>query len=187
MRVDLELRAATLEGNTLLGQAHVFGTRAFVGGQYEQFAATAFTEVLNRPDADVRAFYNHNTDLLLGRLGAGTLRLSVDGEALNYSIDLPQTTYAEDLKALIARGDLNGVSFGFLPGKFVLGRAADGALLRTHTSVKDLIEVSPVALPAFNGTSVQLRSADGTVESLGSQLVRARARALFSGEPGEEN
>lgn len=180
-RLDCELRSAELDGNTLKGVAHVTGQRAKVGGQYEEFSATAFDEVLNRSDTDVRAFYNHNTDMLLGRQSNGTLKLSMEEGGLAFSIDLPNTSYGNDIRELVKRGDLNQASFGFLPGKFDLGRAPDGLQVRRHTSVRELIDVSPVPLPAFSGTSVELRSRQDA-ESVGSQLVRARARVAFNRE-----
>jgi HK97 family phage prohead protease len=173
-----EIRSASLEGNTLSGTVHLFGVRALVNGGYEEFAPSAFTEILNREDIDVRSFWNHNTDLLLGRRGAGTLRLEAEDEALNFSVDLPETTYAEDLKVLVRRGDLTGMSFGYIPGKFQLG-SFNGKVLRRHTSVASLIEVSPVSLPAFDGTSVQLHGQTFELETLKSQIVRAKARAEF--------
>lgn len=174
-RIDIELRSARIEGNTLNGMAHMFGNRAMLAGkQYEQFAPGAFDKALNSPMTDVRAFYNHNQSMLLGRQSAGTLRLESTDEGLAFSVDLPDTTYANDLRELVKRGDVTGASFAFIPGEVRLSRAPDGLQVRTHTSVKELIDISPVPLPAFTGTSVQLRSL--TQESVGSQLVRARAR-----------
>jgi HK97 family phage prohead protease len=173
-RLSFEVRGATLEGNTLSGMAHVFGTRALVRGSYEAFARGAFDEALKA--SDVRAFFNHDTSMLLGRQSSGTLRIEATDEGLAFSIDLPDTSYGRDVRALVERGDLTEMSFGFVPGKARRSTAPDGLSVRTHTSVKSLVEVSPVALPAFPGTSVALRSEDQT-ETRASQLVRARARA----------
>lgn len=176
-RINIEVRGAKIEGNALSGFAHVFGNRAILAGKrYEQFAPTAFNRVLSDPNTDVRAFFNHDQAKLLGRQSSGTLRLSVEEEGLAFSVDLPDTTYANDLRELVKRGDLDGASFAFIPGEVALGRAADGLQLRTHTDVKELIDISPVTLPAFTGTSVQLRSRD--IESARAQAARARHRVL---------
>lgn len=166
---------ATVEGNTLSGVAHAFGQRAKVGSGYVEFAPTAFTKALRK--SDVRAFLNHNTDLLLGREKSGTVRLSAQQDGLHYAIDLPDTTYAADLKALIVRGDLTEMSFGILPGAVKLLRAEDGRQVQYHTEVAELFDISPTAMPAFGGTSIALHSSRNT-ESTRSQLTRARHRVL---------
>ena len=172
----------TIEGNTLKGVAHAFGELADVGGHYETFAEGAFDAALKY--SDPRAFLEHDRSKLLGRLSNGTLNLSVEKvggkSVLAYSIDLPDTSYARDLKALVERGDLRESSFGFIPGEFSWSKAPDGARVRTHTSARELVDVSPVAMPAFGGTSVQLHSRQFG-ESVRSQLVRARAR-VHTGE-----
>jgi HK97 family phage major capsid protein/HK97 family phage prohead protease len=147
---------AGLEGNTLSGMAHVYGQRTLVGGRYVEFAPGAFDAALAK--ADVRAFWNHDTTLLLGRQSAGTLRLASEGDGLRYAIDLPDTSYAADMKALVDRGDLSEMSFGIVPGTVKAGRAKDGRPVQLHTSVSDIFDISPVSLPAFAGTSVELHS-----------------------------
>lgn len=174
-RISVELRNAKIEGNRLTGLAHAFGKRALIGKRYEEMAPGAFDKALNSPTADVRAFFNHNPNMLLGRQGAGTVQVESTDEGLAFGIDLPDTSYANDLRELVKRGDVSEMSFAFIPGEVRLSRAPDGLQVRTHTSVKELIDISPVPLPAFTGTSLQLRS-NPDVESVGSQLVRARAR-----------
>lgn len=178
LRIAFETRGAKLEGNTLSGVAHVFGQRALVRGQYETFSAQAFDKTLKSPTTDVRAFVNHDPNMLLGRQSAGTLRLSREDDGLHFSVDLPETSYAHDLKTLITRGDIDGASFGFMPGKAEMSKAADGTPIRTHTEVSELVDVSPVALPAFEGTSLQLHSRGDEHESNSSRLARVRFRNL---------
>lgn len=176
-RIDVELRSASLEGNTLNGIAHAYGQRAFVNGRYETIAPGAFTNALK--SSDVVALFNHNPDALLGRQASGTLRIEDSDEGLMFSVDLPDTQAGRDVRVLVDRGDLNGASFGFLPGRVTFSKASDGMEIRQHVSVKDLIDVSPVSMPAFTGTSLALRSRSFDDETLGSQLVRARARILL--------
>lgn len=168
--------SASLSGNTLSGVAHTYGQRTFQGGKYVEFAAGSFDKALAK--ADVRAFHNHNSDLLLGRQSNGTVTLLSQSDGLHYSIDLPDTSYARDLKVLIDRGDLNEMSFGIIPGSTKTSRADDGKQVITHTSVSELFDISPVALPAFGGTSIQLHSLSLNDETPKSQAVKARQRAL---------
>ena len=65
---------------TIRGHAAVFERLSDnLGGFREQIKPGAFDGVLND---DVRALFNHNTDLVLGRTKSGTLRLSVDSTGL---------------------------------------------------------------------------------------------------------
>jgi len=176
-RLNVELRSASLEGNTLSGLAHAYGQKARINGRMETLKPGAFTEALKSSDAV--ALFNHDPNGILGRQSSGTLRLEDSDEGLRFSVDLPDTQVGRDVRTLVERGDIVGASFGFVPGKVTFSRdPATGLEVRTHVSVKELMDVSPVAMPAFAGTSLQLRSADGSTESLKSQLVRARARVL---------
>jgi HK97 family phage prohead protease len=171
-------------GKLLRGHAAVFDQVAELWPGYgEELASTAFDEVLKRDDLDTRALFNHDPSLLLGRSTAGTLRLGVDSTGLEFEVDLPNTTYANDLRELISRGDVTGASFGFMPGVTVLTRAEDGSELTTHTSIADLLDVSPVAFPAYSGTDVALRSKNpgAAPAKRPVRLARARARLLLIG------
>lgn len=182
-RYDVLCRSE-VRGDTLYGHAAVFNQRAQLGGEYEQLAPGAFDAVLKRSDTDATALINHDPAYLLGRQSAGTLRLRTDSEGLAFEVDLPDTSYANDLRTLVARGDMTGASFGFIPGDDgTWTRADDGAQIHTINTVTYLRDVSPVTFPAYAGAGVALRSlGDSIVRPTGrSQLVRARARALRRG------
>lgn len=176
-RLAVELRAE-VSGNTLTGHAAVFGQVAQIRGGYEAIAPQAFDEVLARDD-DVVALRDHNPTLILGRRANGSLRLSTDTEGLAFEVDLPDTSYAEDVKRLVAGGYLRGASFGFLPGKDELG-TLNSRQLRTHTSVSRLLDVSVVTLPAYAGTDVALRSIPLSTLDQRTQLLLARHRARYA-------
>lgn len=177
-RFHVELRSE-INGNKLSGYGAVFGQYADMGRYLERLQPTAFDKVLSDPASDVRSFWNHDSTMLLGRQSSGTLRLSTDSHGLAFELDLPNTSYANDVRELAARGDLTGMSFGFIPGEEQWGTVGNREL-RTHVSVAKLIEVSPVSLPAYPGTTVQLRSLTdipaASTETCRSQTVRARAR-----------
>ena len=176
-RLLAEFRAE-VQGNTLIGHASVFGQLAPMAGGYEEMAATAFDQALKSPETDVRALVNHNPTMVLGRQSAGTLRLSTDKEGLRFEVDLPDTSYANDLKELLRRGDVTGASFGFFPGEDSYRKAPDGKQIRTHTSVARLLDVSPVTWPAYEGATVALRHVTFASRSAREQAIRARARLL---------
>jgi uncharacterized protein len=146
-----------VEGDTLTGYASTFNTYADIGSYVETFAPTAFDAVLSNPATDVRAYYQHDSAMLLGRQSSGTLKLWTDSTGLGFELNLPNTSYASDVRELASRGDLSGMSFGFRPGQVQSGRIGNREL-RTHTSVASLVEISPVSIPAYGSTTAQLRS-----------------------------
>lgn len=179
-RYDVQCRSS-IEGDTLVGHAAVFGQMAKVNGGYEQLSERAFDDVLKSPESDVTALINHDPAMLLGRQAAGTLRVRADAEGLAFEVDLPDTSYANDLRKLVARGDMTGASFGFIPDldKSTWARAKDGLQVHTINALKYLRDVSPVTFPAYSGAGVALRSYDFDQPSGRSQLVRARARVTL--------
>ncbi len=142
---------------TVAGYAATFGETTDIGDYFrEVIAPGAFTNTLKT--ADVRAYYGHDRQRLLGRTSAGTLRLTEDAKGLAVEIDLPDTTDGRDVRALIARGDITGMSFGFIVthDEWNMTGTVD---TRTIHEV-ELLEVSIVSEPAYEGTSIALRSRD---------------------------
>lgn len=162
--VGLEARAAEGDGNrlpTLTGYAAVFSEETVVGDWFRELVEPgAFDEALARPD-DVRALVNHDADKILGRNAAGTLRLFVDSRGLRYEVDLPETSYARDLAASVARGDVSQSSFGFrvVEDSWERPRTPTELPLRRIRNV-ELFDVSPVTYPAYDTTSVSTRARD---------------------------
>lgn len=148
-------RRATGDAVTVVGYAAVFNSETDIGGYFrEVIAPGAFTETLKT--ADVRAYFDHDRGRVLGRKSAGTLRLREDSRGLAVEIDLPDTTDGRDVRALIERGDVSGMSIGFIARKQIWDEAVEPPL-RMIQQV-DLIEVSIVSEPAYDDTSIALRS-----------------------------
>ena len=96
----------------------------------------------------------------VGLAGPDTLRLVEDKRGLKVEIDLPDTTNGNDTLAMIRRGDLKQMSFGFRMVEDVIEEnAKTGVILRTLTKV-DLFDVSVVAFPAYPQTKITARSVD---------------------------
>ncbi len=178
----VEKSSLSEDGNTLSGTAHTFGTKVMRFGQWETFSPSVFNKVLKDPNTDARAFVNHNPDLLLGRQSAKTLSLETNATGLDYSIKLPNTTYANDLRESVRRGDLDGMSFGFIPGKWTDSSDAQGIVTRLHTEAAQFIDVSPCSLPAFSSTTVELR-ADELVDLM--KAVAASEEVIENSAPIE--
>lgn len=159
---EFRMESAEYEGNTIRGYAAVYNSDSeWMGGFYEQIEAGAFDSVL---DNDVRAYFNHDENLLLGRVSSGTLRISTDKRGLFYEVDLPNTTYANDLVELMKRGDVNQSSFAFLIEKD-RWEQRDGITYRIIEKVSRLLDVSPVAQPAYPDATSELKTRDLETET----------------------
>ncbi|PKG49282.1 MULTISPECIES: HK97 family phage prohead protease [Halomonadaceae] len=171
----MERRASselTPKGRKLTGYVARFDEPIDLGEFVEVVRAGAFTRTLAGTGAqNIRAIYEHDGRALLGRLGAGTLRLSEDAVGLAFEIDLPDTTLGRDLAHLVERGDVAGCSFGFLPVSDAWSER-EGRAVRELTDV-DLIEVTITASPAYDTTSVQVRAS----QPLGIRLARLYVEA----------
>ncbi|WP_019342827.1 HK97 family phage prohead protease [Stutzerimonas stutzeri] len=144
------------DGRKLTGYAARFNVETDLGEFVEVIRPGAFTRTLAAASAgNIRAVYEHDGKSLLGRLGSGTLRLTQDSEGLAFELDLPDTTLGRDLAELVKRGDVAGCSFGFLP---VQDAWSEGAKPVRELRDVDLFEVTITANPAYDATSVQVRS-----------------------------
>jgi HK97 family phage prohead protease len=155
MERRITTQRADVTGNTIRGYAAVFNSPSEdLGGFVEYIAPGAFDSVMND---DVRGFYNHDWNYLLGRVSSGTLRIFLDEVGLGYEIDLPNTSYANDLAELMKRGDVNQSSFAFMieSDKWEVKGKQN---IRTITKVSRLIDVAPVVIPAYPAATSKLVS-----------------------------
>ena len=142
----------TASGRTLTGYVATFGVEARIGGFTESIAPGAFTATL-ASGRDILALRDHQPDALLGRTSSGTLTLAEDAKGLRFDLKLPDTQPGRDLVALAERGDLGGMSFGFVATDEVW--RGDTRELRAV----ELHEVSVVqAWPAYEQTTVSVRN-----------------------------
>lgn len=129
----------------------------------ERINPRAFNRAVNDRQ-DVRALFNHDPNLVLGRTSSGTLVLSKSLRGLDYSIEPGKTTVANDVQEHIRRGDVTGSSFGFnvREQKFYFDEERQ-AEIREIMSV-DLLDISPVTFPAYSSTSTGIRSETDSAE-----------------------
>lgn len=124
-------------------------------GATESIAPGAFDGSIT---GDVRALYNHNDDIILGRSGAGTLKLQQDSRGLWGEIKInKKDSDAMNAYERIARGDIDGCSFGFDIKREEFRENQDGTVHWTITEVDPLYEVSPCVFPAYEATSISAR------------------------------
>ncbi len=170
----LDVRAAGDSGKKVGGYAAVFNSEADIGGYFrEVIAPGAFKEAIKQ---DVRALIDHDSGRVIGRTSAGTLRLSEDAIGLAIEIDLPDTSDGRDLAISIERGDISGMSFGFVVTKQSWDETVDPPT-RTIEAL-DLREVSVVAFPAYDDTSIALRCLEDTRKERRQTNFNAAAKRL---------
>lgn len=126
-------------------------------GVYEKIDSRAFDGQLNK---DIRALAGHNMEKVLGRTKNKTLTLKSDEKGLWGSIlinrDDPE---AFSLYQKVKRGDIDKCSFGFIPTEEECVNRSDGGDLFVVKRC-ELIEVSVVAFPAYENTSINARKKD---------------------------
>jgi uncharacterized protein len=169
----------------VIGYGALFNSRSEdLGGFVEEIDPSAFNKTIQ--EADVRALWQHDATLVMGRTRAGTLEVAVDARGLRYSATLPDAQWARDAAESLRRGDVSQSSFGFIAVRDRWEDLEDGGLLRTLLEVK-LRDVSPVTFPAYPETSAAVRSrienqaapgmdAHAAVAEATGDAVQARAR-----------
>jgi len=144
-------------GTTASGYAVLFNRWTSIGDLFlERIAHGALTKTL-RDSPDVRALWDHETSLVLGRTTARTLRLNVDSKGLRFDLDLdPRNPTAQMALSAVERGDVTGCSFGLRVTSQTW--EDDGPLPERTINELELIEVSLCPFPAYTETSVAIRS-----------------------------
>lgn len=162
---DAEVRSISTDDGSLRigGYAAQFNKEATGLNFREMIAPGAFTRALKSAEP-VFLLVNHDTDQLpLASTQSGTLVLSEDEVGLRMEATLdPSNPRAAELASALTRGDVDKMSFAFTvaPGG---DTREDG--LRTLTDL-NLFEVSVVTWPAYDASSVGMRSEDSSDDDL---------------------
>ena len=139
------------------GQAAPFGSLSEErGGVRDRIRKGAFRASIKGERRDVAALREHNPELLLGRLSAGTLRMRENLAGLQVEILPPDDNTGRSAVKSIERGDLRHMSFGYVVKDFERVRE-NGNNIRELIDL-EMFDVSIVAFPAFADTSVATRS-----------------------------
>ena len=180
--MTVELRAEG-DGNTFVGYAAMFNSASQPLPFTERIAPGAFAKTL-RAKRDVRLYVNHNSDLVLASKRSGTLMLTEDAKGLRVEATLPDTTYANDLRALMQAGVVDRMSFGFTVPRGGDRWSDDGRERELREVV--LHEVSVVTgFPAYEQTQAAVRSLTGLAARTGIDVdeLTHTFDLLAEGEP----
>ncbi len=163
----LEVRAGDADAPAqLVGNAAVFEkppviADSWYGGLWEESVARgAFKKTIK--EADVRALWNHDPNIVLGRNKAGTLKLSEDETGLLAEMTPPDNEWGRPILDAVRRGDVSGMSIAFQVVRDEWtqpDRAKEPKALRKRKMLElKLLDVSPVTYPAFPQTDIAARS-----------------------------
>ena len=181
--LSLELRAEEDErGAYIEGYPIVFNQETVVGGYFrELIAPESVNESLLR---DVALMIGHDFGMVplahSRRNNANsTMQLSIDehGVKMRALLDVENNPKAKEAYSAIKRGDLSGMSFAFTVDKENWEELSSDKPLRRITGMGKIYEVSLVAFPAYEGTSVQAASEGDALESVRASLESARKQA----------
>ena len=152
---NIEARQAEDGTMRMAGYAAVFNEPSLPLPFIEKIAPGAFTKTLQETP-DVRLLINHE-GLPMARTKNGTMRLYEDATGLFFEAELADTQEARDLYTLVARGDVDQMSFAF---RVIRQNWSKDRSERTlaEVSLADG-DVSIVTYPAYPATSVEAREA----------------------------
>jgi len=190
--LSVSLRAETSDkGNFITGYAATFDNYSSdLGGFVEKISPGAFTRALKEKQ-DVRALHNHNSDLIIARVSAGTLQLNEDRKGLKFRAKLAETSYSDDLLANIEAGNISECSFGFIARDEAWTKEPDpddedGGLRQVRTLKDcDLIDVSTCTFPAYPGTGVGASSRSLWPQGMPAE-VRSHLNQRAAGDDDDE-
>lgn len=185
LTTDVEIRAVTKQQRHLLeGYAIVFDSPSGNMG----FIETVDPQALNGVDlSNVFALYNHDFNNVLGKQGKN-LSLAIDEKGLFFSLELLPSD--EHIFELVQQGIINKMSFSFNVESDVWQDDT-----RKITKIKQLQEISLVAIPAYQGTDITAkRGLNNIAETpaqpdLQAQLddLKAQIEALKAEDLAEES
>jgi HK97 family phage prohead protease len=173
--MDCEVRAIATDSTSLRigGYAAQFNKEATGLSFREVIAPGAFTRTLQSGEP-VFLLVNHDTDSLpLASTQSGTMALRQDETGLYMEADLdPNNPRAQELASAVSRGDVSKMSFAFTVEP---GGDTREAGLRTLEDL-NLFEVSVVTWPAYDATTVGMRTASD--EDAEAEALELRKRML---------
>ncbi len=178
---EVEKRADGQISGHLHGLGIPYNKWANIGNMFmETIVPGAISE---RALKDVCMFTNHETNkipLARTRNGNGSLKLEIDetnGILYDTVLDIENNEEARKLCSAVARGDILGTSFIMFVDKD-RWEFPDGELPKRYIeNIGFIQEISPVNYPAYDSTTVSLRSAEAP-EDARAVLEKAKTQLL---------
>jgi len=107
-------------------------------------------------ESDLVALFDHDSSMVLGRTTAGTMEVRTDSKGIAFTAYPPDTTWANDLRISMQRGDIRGCSFRMLveEDNWYL---EEGQVCRDVVSAR-VSELTITSMPAYPETTSEARS-----------------------------
>jgi HK97 family phage prohead protease len=177
------VRAKGDSAKTIEGYGALFNSETVIGSWFrEVIRPGAFADSLKADD--VRIFFNHDPNYILGRVSAGTATVEEDDKGLLYTA-MPPASRADVMES-IERKDVTGSSFQFIvegadDEEWDYSETKQGMLPLRIIKKARILETGPVALPAYEDTTVSARAASRVEEA------RQQHEAAVAAAPATEH
>ena len=137
---------------------------------YEQFSPECFRDC---DMSDIIFQYDHSGKVF-ARLSNNTLTVEVDEKGLFVCADLSKTSAARSMYEDIQSGNVNKMSWGFMPDYKTLQFDEKTNTIIHHRILK-IYDVSAVSIPANNGTDIQARNfANGAIREVMKEIQKRK-------------
>lgn len=170
-------------GAHLVGMPIVYGQVIQYGWRREVIDAGAVDADTDLKD--VRFLIGHNTSMVpLARSRNNNANSTMQlkpveaGMEIRVDLDIENNQDARTLYSAVKRGDITGMSFMFTVDKSIWEEEDSDNPLRRIAHIDKVFEVSAVAFPAYDETSLQAASIDSAPEGGESPLESALRREL---------
>ena len=183
--MNFEIRAEENEkhGKFITGRPIIYGQTIQCGWRREVIDAGALDSKTDLKD--VKFLIGHNTMMVpLARSRNNnensTMQLTIVPEGMDIRVDLDteENQDARTLYSAVKRGDISGMSFMFTVDKSAWEEEDTPKPIRRITHIDKVFEVSAVAFPAYDQTTLQAASADHAPEGVEDPLESALRREL---------
>jgi len=159
-QINTSAKVETREDGTvgsIYGYPIVYNRDSEDMGFIEQIAPGAAKKALER--SDIRGLKNHDPSLIFARQGVN-LVLTEDKDGLRFDATPIDTRNYREIAEEVRTGLLTGQSFGFTVTGDEWSDLDTDHPKRTITEIGEIFDVGPVTYPAYQDTSVALRSLD---------------------------
>ena len=133
---------------------------------------------------------NADVNLVLGRQSAGTLSVSDDRSGVSFDLQLPDTSYANDLLVSMRRGDVDGVTLAFYILECHKQADSQGTVIRVIDKGA-IVAISIATFSALKGAQVEVDRAIAAARvegrmfgyadgiAVGKRQAKAESKARF--------
>jgi HK97 family phage prohead protease len=142
-------------------------------GFIERIAPGAAKKALKR--SNIRGLKNHDPSLIFARQGIN-LKLKEDADGLRYEATPIDTRTFREVAEEVRLGLLTGQSFGFTVKSDEWSGLDTDKPTRTITEIDQIYDVGPVTYPAYQDTSVALRSMEAAKEKPPFEMITVAIR-----------